>query len=339
MRAAGEESINLMTVFGRCIAAKYYIPIKRLAIYNLYTRFFGNELTTVLQIESSVEMTIINSMGSSDPITIFNDDLWRVHGNHPTPPNLKMICTDNFDKEGALYLTKTRGLERMYIVSKRPKDSCKTDSTTATPTTPSTIASGAPASANSTPIAMSNRICQNLASEYIAAIQASHSTLRHLLLPDLWALSDETLFQLCKSLPNLEQFGFACAVPSLELMRTVMSHLPKASAIRLLVRPGYETGNKFDINDPEMHIFVIATEFWRPEYKNLKYVGLGDDLVFKLGSVYYPPKKDTIAGGNDNSMNGKRAGPIRKVEAVSRESVKDVEIWGLDTTEFHPTFS
>jgi hypothetical protein len=94
-----------------------------------------------------------------------------------------------------------------------------------------------------------------------------------------------------------------------------------------------------DSMDPEMHVFAIATEFWRPEYKNLKYFGLGDDMVFKLGGVYFPPKgKEVIPEGQENSMKAKRTGPIRKVELVSRESVKHVAIWGMDTTEFDPEF-
>jgi hypothetical protein len=37
-------------------------------------------------------------------------------------------------------------------------------------------------------------------------------------------------------------------------------------------------------------------------------------------------------------MNAKRAGPMRVVRVVSRESVEWVEIWGLDSTEFDPAF-
>jgi hypothetical protein len=37
-------------------------------------------------------------------------------------------------------------------------------------------------------------------------------------------------------------------------------------------------------------------------------------------------------------MNAKRAGPVRRIEVVSRESVEWIEIWGMDTTDFDPTF-
>src|SRR5207253_1563728 len=65
MRGSGEESVNLMTIFGRCIAARYSIPLKRLAIYNLYTRFSGDGLESAVDHTTQREITVINSMGSS----------------------------------------------------------------------------------------------------------------------------------------------------------------------------------------------------------------------------------------------------------------------------------
>jgi hypothetical protein len=337
MRASGEESVNLLSIFGRCIAAKYSIPLKRLAIYNLYTRFFGEEFKDVVNHGTQTEITVINSMGSSDPITVFTDDSWRVHSNHPTPHNLKMFRTDHADKEGSLVLGKFKGLERMYFVNtRRERGASKSDSTAATPTTPSTMTPGAlpsgATSANGTPNMAEHR-CRNIGSEYLAVIQTNHRTMRHLLLSDRWQLSDDALFRVCQSCPDLEQLGFSCSVPPLESMRQVVSMMPKLWAMRLLIRPGSD----FHAVDPEMHVFAIATEFWRPEYKNLRYIGMGEDLVFKLGGVYFPPKgKGRVEEGN--SMNAKRAGPIRRVEVVSRESVRHVEIWGMDSTEFDPEF-
>ncbi|KAJ8113585.1 hypothetical protein OPT61_g4308 [Boeremia exigua] len=79
---------------------------------------------------------------------------------------------------------------------------------------------------------------------------------------------------------------------------------------------------------------------WRPEYRNIQYVGLGDRLVYKLGHVIFPPKDaPAIPKGQENSLNAKRAGPVRHIERVSRESVKWIEIWGLDTTEFEVAYT
>lgn len=41
---------------------------------------------------------------------------------------------------------------------------------------------------------------------------------------------------------------------------------------------------------------------------------------------------------NPNSMNARRNGPIRRMTRVEWEDVRHVEIWGLDTVEFDPTF-
>ncbi|KAF1833404.1 hypothetical protein BDW02DRAFT_570073 [Decorospora gaudefroyi] len=344
MRADGEESVSLLSIFGRCIAAKYPIPLKRVAIYNLYTRFSGEDVNHIISYETQTELTFVNSMGSSDPATVFTDNSWKLHGKHPTPHNLKMYRSDHADKEGAVLLGKFKGMERIYFISsRRGKAASKSSSTAATPSTPSAMTPGMPngnTSANGTAQLNEHQI-RNFGSEYLAVIQANHGTMRHLLLSDLWQLADDTLFKLCQSCPDLEQLGFSCLIPPLQSLRQILSLMPKLWALRLLLRPGSEPFDRMNAVDPEMHLFAIATEFWRPEYKNLKYLGLGDDMVFKLGGVYFPPSKDkgtTIPEGQENSMSAKRAGPIRKVELVTRESVKHVEIWGMDTTEFDPAF-
>ncbi|KAF7680158.1 hypothetical protein GT037_001809 [Alternaria burnsii] len=345
MRAEGEESVSLHSMFGRCLAARYAISIKRLAIYNVYTRFSGDDFHNVMNHDCQTEITVINSMGSSDPMTVFADDSWRVHNNHPTPRNLKMIRIDNTDKEGVIMLGKFKGLERLYIVNNRrgKEASPKSNSTAATPTTPSTMTPGVNCntSASNTPNSMTQQRCRSLGSEFLAVIQTNHNkTIRHLLLNERWVLSDDALFRLCQLCPNLEQLGFACGVPPLESLRQVFTLVPKLWAVRFLARPTYDTNDPMgDDDDPMMHAFALATEFWRPEYKNVKYIGYGDNIVFKLGGVYFPPKgKEPVPNDNEKSMNAKRAGPKRKIDVLRREDVKDIEIWGLDTTEFDPKF-
>lgn len=341
MRGSGEESVNLMAIFGRCVAARHILPIRRMAIYNLLTRFSGDSFTDVVDATSQTEITVINSMGSSDPMTVFLDDGWRVHNKHPIPHNLKMLRTDNTDKEGAVMLAKFTGLERLYFISaRRAKEASKSNSAAATPSTPSTATPGmtnGTNSANGTPTVTEHQ-CRSIGGEYLAVIETHHRTMRHLLLSDHWQLSNDAFFKICQSCPNLEQLGFASAVPPFESLRQVLAMVPKLWAVRMLIRPGTELSEKIDVMDFDMHAFAIATEFWRPEYRNLKYIGLGDHLVFKLGGVYFPSKREPLPEGQENSMNAKRMGPIRRVERVSRESVKHVEIWGLDTTAFDPKF-
>lgn len=341
MRDAGEESVNLMTIFGRCATAGRVLSLKRLAIYNLYTRFVGDGLERVIDTEHQDEITVFNSMGSSDPTTVFLDDSWRVNNNQPIPPNLKFFRSDHVDRDQAVRFSKFSGLERLYLVSRPPKGHSKSNSSAATPTTPSTATPGVgngTLSAFAPPTPTESQ-CRNIGGEYLAVIQSHHRTMRHLLLSDHWLVSDEALYKLCQSCPNLEQLGFRCIVPPLESLRQIVKLVPKLWAIRMLVRPGTEFAETVASMDPEMHAFVMATEFWRPEYRNVKYVGLGDKLVYKLGGVIFPPKNaPAVPDGQENSMNAKRAGPVRKIELVARETVKWIDIWGLDTTEFDPEF-
>ncbi|KAF3010063.1 hypothetical protein E8E13_011565 [Curvularia kusanoi] len=340
MRENGEESINLMSLFGRCLATKVSLPVKRMQMWNLYTRFFDDSNAEIISPQTLSEVTVINSMGSSDPMTVFLDDAWRLKHKSPVNPNLKMLRMDTVDKEGVRMLQRFKGLERMYIVSsRRRRGTPRSDSTAATPTTPSVATPGVngQTSAAGTPT-INEHQCRGLGSDFLAVIQSNHRGMRHLLLSDLWQLTDDSLFKICQTLPNLEQLGFSSGVPPLESLRQIMSLVPKLWAIRILVRPGTELADKVDATE-DMHAFALATETWRPEYAHVRYVGMGDKLVYKLGKVIFPPKGNAEAPpGQENSMNARRAGPVRHIERVSRESVKWIEIWGLDTTEFEVAF-
>ena len=212
MRETGEESVNLMSMFARCVAAKVSLPIRRMSLWNLYTRFFGDSNEQIFNPLTVSEVTVINSMGSSDPMTVFLDDGWRLQHKHPVNQNLKMLRMDTMDKEGVRILREFKGLERMYIVSsKRRRGTPRSDSTAATPISPSASTpgmNGGSASAAGTPN-ISEHLCRGVGGDFLAVIQSNHGGMRHLLLSDLWQLTDDALYKLCRSLPNLEQLGFA----------------------------------------------------------------------------------------------------------------------------------
>ncbi|KAH5344333.1 hypothetical protein HBI49_222860 [Parastagonospora nodorum] len=340
MREASEESVNLMGIFGRCIAAKSNLPIKRLSIWNLYARFMGDGLDRVIDESNQQEITVFNSMGSSDPMTVFLDDAWRTTNVKRVPENLKCFRSDHVDKEQAVIFGNFKGLERLYIVSRRSKDNSKTNSSVATPTTPSTATPGMTnGNTNAFAPTITDNQCRSIGGEYLAVIQSNHRTMRHLLLSDRWVVSDSALYKLCQSCPDLEQLGFRCSVPPLESLRQIMTLVPKLWALRMLVRPGTEFADMVASLDPEMHAFVMATEFWRPEYRNLKYIGLGDKLVYKLGGVVFPPKNAAnVPEGRENSINARSAGPMRRMTIVGKEELDKIEIWGLDTDEFDPKY-
>jgi len=342
MRDSGEESTNLLTIFGRCMAARYAVPLKRLAVYNLYTRFHSEAFNDVVDHITQTEVTVINSLDSSDPMTVFLDNVWKVNHRKHIPVNLKMLRVDNVDSEGAAMLSRFSGLERLYLVSKRPnKHLFKAHSAATVPSTPLAVTPGATnstESCNGTPTATDHTLCSS-ASDYLAAIQTHHRTIRHLLLSDRWQLSDDAFFKLCQSCPNLEQLGLSCLMPPLESLRQFMAMLPKLWALRFLVAPNTDLADKMASIDTEMHKFAVATEFWRPEYRNLKYVSMDDRHVYKLGEVYFPPKADGESSNDmGNTMNARRSGPIRRVDEINIEDMEHVEIWAMDTTEFDPAF-
>lgn len=338
MRESGEESVNLLNYFGRCVAAKVTLPVKRFAMYNLYARNMGDGFGHCFDDDKLVEVTLINSMGSSDPMTVFLDDTWRVHNHHPIPRNLKLIRSDHLDREQIKLLWKNTGIERYYLISKRPTSS--PSSIAPTPISPSRSASTPFAnSVTAQGIAVSENQCKGIASDFLAVIQSNHRTMRHLLLPDHFQLSDDALLKLCESCPDLEQLGFACAVPPLDYLRQCIALVPKLFALRILIRPGSELAEKMDSIE-ELQQILLGTEFWKPEYKNLKYVGFGDQLVYRLGEVTYLSNGKGQMPGTEGSLkgNGRRGGPYRELIKLERQDVQHVEIWGMDSVEFDPKF-
>ncbi|KAF2451974.1 hypothetical protein P171DRAFT_426386 [Karstenula rhodostoma CBS 690.94] len=348
MRETGEESVQLNAYFGRCIAAGYPVVLKRFALYNLYCRNQDEDFEKATNPEAIEEVTIINSMGSSDPMTVFLDNTWRLNPKQPVPKNLKMLRVDSVEPEQVKMLTRFSGLERFYIISK-PMSS-RTASKAQTPTSPSsnTTPNMQTNGSISTPRPVTASEYKSAASDYLAAIQSNHRTMRHLLLSDQWTLSDDALFKVCQTLPHLEQLGFACSVPPMESMREIFSLTPNLWAIRILIPPGSLFQARTDVMDIEMHQFALATEMWRPQYRTLRYVGFGN-MAFKLGDVVWPKGKGkaraqehaqngSAFGGRGGSMIELRNGPMRRLEMVDTKSLDWIEIWGMDTTEFEAKF-
>lgn len=341
MRETGEESVQLNVYFGRCVAARYSIALKRFALYNLYCRNQDEGLEKATNPSVVEEVTIINSMGSSDPMTVFLDNTWRLNSKQPIPKNLKMLRTDKIERETVTMLTKFSGLERLYILS---KPTPKALSTAQTPTSPSsnttpTLETNGNAS---TPRLIAEDECKSIAGDILAAIQSNHRTMRHLLLPHHWLLSDDALFKVCQTLPHLEQLGFACSITHMDSMRQILSQTPNLWALRLLVSPTSPLQARLDGMDIDMHKFALATEMWRPQYRKLRYVGLGN-RAFKLGDVVWPKDKQNAQHGSPSlgkgvSMVDLRNGPVRRMEVVDPKSLGWIEIFGLDSVEFEARF-
>ncbi|OCL12774.1 hypothetical protein AOQ84DRAFT_333724 [Glonium stellatum] len=316
MRDIGEESVSMMTYFGRCLTARHTIRLKRLAFFNLYTRNSG-DFDSCVSNDELREVTLINCVGSGDPMTVFLDETWRMNQPSDIPKRLTMLRGDMIDRPHVTMLARFEGLERLYLVNAKRNSRSKSNSAAVTPATPSP----------STSSPSSNSLQQeaiSLASDYLAAIQSHHRTIRHLLLSDQWALSCDVVRQLLQDCPKIEQLGVALGVPELTALREVMPFAPNLFALRILVRPSSELWEKIESMDEEMHAFVISQELWRPEYKNIKWFGLAH-LVYELGPIVNMGKKRAKPDGEPRSM--------RIVRQVPREKVKDIEIWSMDSCD------
>ncbi|PVI00891.1 hypothetical protein DM02DRAFT_614049 [Periconia macrospinosa] len=339
IRETGEASVNLHSMFGRCVTAKHRMPLRRLGMYNMYAANDEEgfqQITDPLTIE---EMTIINCFNSRDPSTIFLDDTWKFKNTDVVPPNLKMMRVDNTDKEHVRLLHQIRGLERLYIISdSTSKCSASTTAPTPTspsyPTTPAVAVNGATSnpSATSSPQVTENQ-CKSIAGDYLAAVQSNHTTMRHLLLSDRWSLSASAIQRICQACPNLEQLGIACEINPHESVRLILKLCPKIVALRILFRfdPAVPPENH-EFADEEVQTFMLSSELWRPEYMGLKYLGVGYN-TWKLGKTVIPRKTVRTPSGEMQKL-----GPFRNIELVDRKKVDHIEIWGMDSCEFEAKF-
>jgi hypothetical protein len=139
---------------------------------------------------------------------------------------------------------------------------------------------------------------------FFHAIATNHgATLRHLMLPAYWDLPTPWIAKLFRTCPNITQLSLVTECETLEAMSILVPLLRKLWAIRI----------RFPT--PEHHEEIgkdLAEHFDFPE---LRYIGLGK-LVWELGGIY---EKDGVRK--------------RKMKRISREDVKDVEIWKMEDVE------
>ncbi|CAI6332620.1 unnamed protein product [Periconia digitata] len=346
IRETGEASVSLHAIFGRIMSARNPIPLKRFALYNLYAGNDAEGFDKVTNPDTLEEITLINTFGNKDPMTVFLDDTWRINHIPSIPQNLTMMRVDAPDKEHVRMLYLMRGLERLYIVSDTvssvPTGAAPTPTSPSNPITPtvamatngaanSGILSANPSATNSPKI--TEHQCRSIASDYLAVIQSNHTTMRHLLLSDRWSLSASAIQRICQACPNLEQLGIACDPNPHETLRLVIKCCPKLFALRLLFRRDSDSmENSIDDVDDDVQKFMLSSELWRPEYKNLKYLGVAH-YVWKIGSAIMPRK--TVQAPNGEMQ---KVGPFRSIELADRKAVEGVEIWSMDSTAFVAKF-
>lgn len=312
MRRERELSINLQSYFGRCMAAKYRLPLKHFAMKNLYSRK-DMAMGSAVSATSLESISIINCMDSKDPLTIFADSTWMSHDDAQEDyPRFKRMRLDRID-ENQRQMGNFEALEEIFIINRDPPHSAETPSTNST------------SSDNSSPktpnAAETPKLTVSIASGFLAHISSQHGKcLTKLLLSDRWCLNQDTLIKLFEECPHLEELGVAVH-NDFEMLEDLMTHAPKLRALRILMHPEDPMYAAMHERDIEIHCVGIGSRTAGKECDNLRWLGIGD-LYFEFGGVIQV---------KDPKTKGMR--PLRIVKPVSWETIKHVDIFGQDTLE------
>lgn len=318
MREEGEPSINLHSLFGKCVAADYKLPIKELGVMNMYTPNHG-ELNRAVDEQKIERVSFINCVDAKNPRTVFFDQTWMKANNDEVPKRIKMMRGEGLDRGHVDILSKMDGLEEFYLISRTASDRKKSapNSAHSNGVSPSDASAESPVRTPYTPTEYIN-----LAADYLATINHHHShTLRKVLLSDQWSLSEKTVITFVQACPKLEQLGLAIENNNLGALRRIMPHAPKLQVVRLLHTSSEEM---WAAAAEEEHILGPKIEFAKAIYHNLRYVGFGH-RGYALGGVVDEPYVNKRLGINE---------PQRRVMTqLPMERLKEIDLWRMDSME------
>ncbi|KAK8187648.1 hypothetical protein BKA81DRAFT_372684 [Phyllosticta paracitricarpa] len=317
MRDEGEESTNLNTYFGRCVAAKATLHLKKFALVNLYTRADSLDMESIISVETLEHMVFINCQ-TDEAMTVFVDDTWRLFTPKHVPKNLKSMRGDSIDRTSLSMLGRMKKIETLITVSTRRRQQLqrspsttsnsaafspangignqshvytsngphefKISNPTASPRTPEI---NPPTGSTTAPSPRVGRENAALAADYLASITRDvGGTLRHLLLSDQWLLTTSSLASLLRACPNLEQLGVAMEDKNPGAVRGSLHHVPKLFALRLLMQ-GPSNVPGMDALDAAAGVLgerILSLELRRKEWDGVRWLGIAD-TVFECGGL------------------------------------------------------
>ncbi|KAK4992257.1 hypothetical protein LTR50_001237 [Elasticomyces elasticus] len=328
MRNEAEPSLSLYTYFGKCLAAKYRMPIEYLAFQN----FFGlndSELTEIWDTATLESTTFIDTFGGlkGDPNTVFVDDTWK---RLPSPSrfNIKVIRCNELAIQHVQLLSQYSGLERMYFINaKREKGVASKANVFAEKDAVTTLGE---LSETST-VKLDQRIAgktahpkidgglPDLGKEYLHVLTTHHGcSLEHLLLSDHWSLGEDEMAHLVRCCPNLTQLGLALDTSEHQVLRLLVPFLPKLIAIRILDNGSLR--KDLAVVYDERRMKSMSRDMWEMGRTSLKWIGIGDK-IYQVGG-------DFQAEDENGNLEWRR-----EINAVGKGAVNDVEIWKLDALE------
>ncbi|KAL6721737.1 hypothetical protein ACLMJK_000842 [Lecanora helva] len=343
MREAREPSIHQAAYFGKCAAAHYALPLRSIAVQNLYTHHEAH-CGNVIDFSKLEEVTYLNSTGGLDDDggTEFMDGTGRKSGED-YPTNLKMCRVDKHSRQQCEFLASIKGLERLYLIGPYRSNSTRPNGTTtedrSLPRSPTSNTSSPPTTSTTTD-------CSKLAAlkdDYIRAITRNHGpTLKHLLLLPQWRLTDTDIATIVRSCPNLEQLGIGVEAASFSHLRLLVPFLSRLSVFRLLPNPNdpgfVNTMREYD--ERGLHEAKMGEETVSEEWSRLRYAELGaEDMIFELGKRRLVDGRDVrkivhdpCQANGEVGEKGERAWR-RPVFRRSLESVKHIDIWKMDSLD------
>jgi hypothetical protein len=314
MRREKEPSISLQSLFNRCVRANHKIPLKHMGMKNLYCRKDA-EVDQAVNTKTVETVSFINCVDPTDQATVFIDRTWVLEtpASDHTFSNIKSLRIDRLDLHAGQPLANFSNFESIYLVAPEgPASASHTNghanghasaSASPTPSTPSTTDY--------------ERTMVTSGSAYIAAITSRHgSTLRKLLLSNLWALSASVVSQIVKSCPKLEQLGLAIESNDVDILETALPFATNLKALRLLVREDDETWKKIEEVGDAIHCYALGQKTAKEPFRKLRWLGLGPKIYELRGTIREAGKPDR-----------------RVVRPATLEEVRHIEIWGLDNLD------
>lgn len=333
MREAREPSINQSSYFGKCAAANYLIPLRKLAIQNLYVHH-GGACNNVVDLSQLHEITFLNSTGGMDDAggTAFMDGPYR-KSHDITPTQLKMARVDKVSRQQCEFLSHIKGLERLYILG--PCNRTRKGEPNGNLQLPHS-----PCSNISSPTSTDTNCMVALKEDYIDAITKNHGpTLRHLLLHPQWRLTDDEIAIIVRQCPKLEQLGIGCEFSSFKHLRLLVPFLSNLTCLRLLGNPDDPafTLTMKDLEAQGHHRKRIAEETANSRWSQLRYLELGtDDLIYEVGSQELFDECGNELG--EAMSNPRGDGNVKSVwrRSVTKRRLEDVihiDIWRMDSLD------
>ncbi|THZ93712.1 hypothetical protein D6C82_08716 [Aureobasidium pullulans] len=320
MRQEAEPSINLRTIFGKCLEAGYRLRVTHVGLQNFYGPNTG-DLQEIFDSDYTQSTDFIDTFGGtySRPTTIWVDETWK---HIPGPKYFKNFKKNRISEpalEHAKILTLCDGLEELYMIGGNATTTYTRDTNGDT----QSPACATPATSCSTPGSFQEKEAANTCKAYLRALTINHGqTLTKLLLCDQWPLSGTQIGELVSKCPKLEQLGFALDRDAGGAMTLLAPFFANLKAVRILANHNTAA----ILEEPGLASLLDGTRteplYWKCLNATVRYCGIAD-VVLKLDPAVQMMDEE----GNYEWRN--------VVTVASREDVQKFEIWRLDALELH----